>query len=236
MLRQHDSKPGEEMVGMSEPRAHGTRGNEFPPRIRLGWAIAAVAILLVGCNPPPETAITPAPSPSPGEASTPSPTIAAAPTVTPSPTDSPTATPTGKPENVTKIEAQISELVTKTANLTVQSVNCPAAIVEQAGQSYDCEVQSEAGAFVVVVQPTGEAGKFRWGTRGLLLLSKLDTFIQQSVANQGGGKVTVDCGTKARTAKPGETFDCKVTDAKGTVKTARITVRDEQGNVYLSGL
>lgn len=118
----------------------------------------------------------------------------------------------------------------------MQSVNCPATIEEKPGKTYDCEVQSEAGPFVVIVQPTGEVGKFRWGTRGLLLLSKLDAFIQQSVTNQGGGKVTVDCGSKARTAKPGETFDCKVTDAKGTVKTAKITVRDDQGNVYLSGL
>ncbi|MDX2240420.1 MAG: DUF4333 domain-containing protein [Leptolyngbyaceae cyanobacterium bins.302] len=201
----------------------------------LGWAIA-LGMLLASCTPT-QTAVTPTPSPSP--TGSPTPTVTMSPSATPSPTDSPTvaASPSsGKPENVTKIETQIAQLVTKTANLSVQSVNCPAAIEEKPGKSYDCEVQSEAGTFVVVVQPTGEAGKFRWGTRGLLLLSKLDSFIQQSVASKGGGKVTVDCGTKARTAKAGETFDCKVTDAKGTAKTVRITVRDDQGNVYLSGL
>jgi len=111
--------------------------------------------------------------------------------------------------------------------------------VEKLGQQYDCQVQSDVGTFVVVVQPTGEPGKFRWSTRGLLLLSKLDAFIQQRVTQQGGGNVgnvKVDCGSQAKTAKPGETFNCKVTDAKGTVKTVQITVRDDQGNIYLSGL
>lgn len=211
---------------------------------RLSWAIA-LGIALTSCTST-QTAVTP-PTDSPTPALSPTPTLsptlsvptpqspspAASPSVTISPT--PAATP-GKPENVTKIEAQITDLVTKNANLTVQSVNCPAAIDEQSGKAYDCQVQTDAGAFTVVVQPTGQAGKFRWGTRGLLLLSKLDAFIQQSVASRGGGKVTVDCGTKARIATQGDTFDCKVTDAKGGVKTARVTVRDELGNVYLSGL
>ncbi|MDX2229666.1 MAG: hypothetical protein NW220_08515 [Leptolyngbyaceae cyanobacterium bins.349] len=201
----------------------------------LVWIIAA-GLLLTSCTPS-QTGVTPSPSPllTLSPTPTPAPPVVASPSPTPTASPSPGLTP-GKPENVTKIETQITDLVTKTANVTVQAVNCPAAIVEKAGSSYDCEVQSDVGNFVVVVQPTGEAGKFRWGTRGLLLISKLDAFIQQSVASREGGKVTVDCGTKARIAKQGETFDCKVTNAKGTVRTARITVRDDQGNVYLSGL
>jgi len=216
---------------MNQQHRHSIQGVSRP----MVWAIAT-GILLVSCNSTPDTAVAPSPTPtvSPTPALSPTPTISptiASPTATPTPTASPTA---AKPENVTKIETQITDLVTKAGNLTVQSVNCPTAIDEKSGKTYDCQVQSDIGGFVVVVQPTGEAGKFRWGTRGLLLLSKLDAFIQQSVANQGGGKVTVDCGAKSRTAKAGETFDCKVTDAKGAVKTARVTVRDDQGNVYLS--
>jgi hypothetical protein len=207
-------------------------------RSRLWLGAIAIGVVMTGCNMPPETAVLPSPSPtvSPTPALSPTPLVSptiATPAVSPTPTVSP-AGPVAKPENVTKIETQITALVTKAGNLSVQSVTCPAAIDEKSGQTYDCQVQSDVGPFVVVVQPTGEAGKFRWGTRGLLLLSKLDSFIQQSVASQGGGKVTVDCGAKSRTAKPGETFDCKVTDAKGNVKTTRVTVRDEQGNVYLN--
>jgi len=207
----------------------------------IGFAIAG-GIALTSCTPS-QTDVPPTPIASPtitvSPALTPSPIVS--PTLSPSPTDSPTVTPSptespAKPANVLTIEKQVTDLVAKVGNLTVQSVTCPDAIDETSGKTYDCQVQSDVGAFVVVVQPTGQPGKFRWGTRGLLLLSKLDTFIQQSVANQGGGKVTVDCGTKARTAKRGETFDCKVTDAKGKIRTARITVRDEQGNVYLSVL
>jgi len=220
----------------------------FGVRHRFGWAAIVTGIILTSCTPtqtvvtPPTDAPTPTVSPSPTASPSPnvSPTIGAPVPTLPSPTTSPIATASpspGKPENVVKIEAQITDLVTKTANLNVQSVNCPVAIDEQStNKTYDCQVQSDAGAFTVVIQPTGQTGKFRWGTRGLLLLSKLDAFIQQSVASRGGGKVTVDCGTKARIAKQGETFDCKVTDAKGGVKTARVTVRDDLGNVYLSGL
>jgi hypothetical protein len=66
------------------------------------------------------------------------------------------------------------------------------------------------------------------------MLAKLNTFIQQNVQNQGGGAVTVDCGGKAKIAKVGDTFECKVTDAKGTNRVARITVRDDTGNVFIA--
>jgi hypothetical protein len=137
---------------------------------------------------------------------------------------------------VVVIETRLAELVTKATALTVQSVTCPVDLEEKAGKTYECAVNSEVGSFIAVIQPTGQPGQFRWGTRGLLLLSKLNEFIQKSVQSQGGGKVTVDCGGKARPAKTGDTFECTVTDGKGKSKTARITVRDELGNVYIAPL
>ncbi len=205
----------------------------------IGVAIAG-AITLASCTAS-QTDVSPTPLTTPTETASPTPSPVTSPTGSPSPAEAPTPTasltpaPT-KPDNVLTIEKQVSELVAKAGNLTIQSVTCPDAINETSQKPYDCQVQADIGSFIVVIQPTGQPGKFRWGTRGLLLLSKLDSLIQQSVANQGGGKVTVDCGTQARTAKQGETFDCKVTDAQGKIRTARITVRDELGNVYLTVL
>ncbi|MBF2028936.1 MAG: DUF4333 domain-containing protein [Oscillatoriales cyanobacterium C42_A2020_001] len=227
------------MVG-SNPKT--AISNNQKPLLRLkqvvGLAIAGMA--LASCTPP-QAEVPPSPTTAPTVTASPtlsptvSPTLLPSPTVSPTVIPSPTVSPT-KAANVLTIEKQVTDLVAKAGNLTVESVTCPEAIDETSGKAYDCQVQSDAGTFVVVVQPTGQAGKFRWGTRGLLLLSKLDTLIQRSVANQGGGKVSVDCGSKARTAKQGEVFDCKVTDAKGKIRTARITVRDELGNVYLTVL
>lgn len=213
----------------------------------LGWAIGC-GVALTGCTgatqpvdpiiPDGTAVVTPTPtisaSPTPSLSPTPSPSIVASPPTITSPTVSPSFSP-AKPEATVKLEQQVSDLMTKTANLTVRSVTCPADVSETAGKTYDCQVQSEVGEFIVVVQPTGQPGKFRWGTKKLLILSKLDALIQRSVAS-GGGKVTVDCGAPARIVNQGETFDCKLTDAKGKARIARITVRDEVGNVYVTVL
>lgn len=187
-------------------------------------------LLLASCTPPPQTANSPSPTGSPGNGS-PRPTLTIPTTSTPTP--SPTST-AEKPASVKTVETKLAELVAKATGLTVQSVNCPANLVEKAGTTYNCDVASEVGTFIAVVQPTDQPGQFKWGSKGLLMLDKLNSFIQQSVQNQGGGPVTVDCGGKAKIAKVGETFECKVTDAKGANRVARITVRDEAGNVFIA--
>ncbi len=188
-------------------------------------------MVLAGCTNPPQTATSPSPTGAPTDGS-PSPTLTIPSTQTPTP--SPSSSTTEKPAAVKAVETKLSDLVTQETGLTVQAVDCPANLVEKAGTTYNCSVTSEVGTFTAVVEPTGQAEKFKWGTKGLLMLTKLNTFIQQSVQNQGGGPVTVDCGGKARIAKVGETFECKVTDAKGGIRTAKVTVRDEAGNVFLA--
>lgn len=218
------------------------------PRFWVGQFHGYVQLLLLGgisfiagCIPPQaQVSVSPtptvSPSPSPLISPTPLPT-APTPEITPSPSPipSPSLTSEKSPE-VVAIENQVKQLVSASGDLTIQAVNCPANIREQAGSSYDCQVQSNIGAFVVVVQPTGQAGKFRWGTRGLLLVSRLAPLIEKNFETAGNGTVTVDCGAAVRTAKAGETFDCKVVDAAGAAKTARVTVRDDQGNVYVTPL
>ncbi|MGC8713338.1 MAG: DUF4333 domain-containing protein [Leptodesmis sp.] len=187
-------------------------------------------MLLASCTPPPQTAT----SPNPTGVSTngsPSPTLTIP--TSPTPTPSPTST-AEKPASVKAVETKLADLVTKATGLTVQAVDCPADLVEKAGTTYNCTITSEVGIFTGVVEPTDQPGQFNWGTKGLLLLTKLNSFIQQSVQNQGGGPVTVDCGGKAKIAKVGETFECKVTDAKGGTRTTRVTVRDEVGNVFIA--
>lgn len=219
---------------------------------KIGWMVAVGAIALTGCTSP-EPSPTPTESPvvqSPDPTSTgllpnPSPTETP-PSVSPDPSLTPNPSPTvDKSESVKAVETNLAGLVGKAGNLTIQSVDCPATVAAPiqpgtsggtAPRTYDCQINSDAGAFTVVVEPTGDPNKFRWGTKDMLLLSKLNDFIQKSAESKDLGKVAVDCGGKIRPAKAGETFDCKVTDAKGALRTVKVTVRDQAGNVFIAPL
>ncbi len=209
---------------------HRTTSHSGKHRTLVYCGLLGSLMLLASCTPPPPTATAPSPTGTPTNAS-PRPTLTIP--TSPTPTPSPTST-AEKPAAVKTAETKLADLITKATGLTVQAVACPANMGEKAGTKYDCTVTSEVGTFTAVVEPTDQAGQIKWGTKGLLLLSRLNSFIQQSVQNQGGGPVTVDCGGKARIAKVGETFECKVTDAKGGTRTAKVTVRDEVGNVFLA--
>lgn len=209
--------------GMSGRTNRPTRGQAFFYPLALGSLL-----VLAGCTNPLQTATSPSPTETPTESPRPTLTI---------PPNTPTPTPTStapKPESVKTVETKLAELISQATGLTIQTVDCPADLVEKAGTTYNCNVTSEVGAFTAVVQPTDQPGQFKWGTKNLLMLAKLNTFIQQNVQTQGGGPVTVDCGGKAKIAKVGDTFECKVTDAKGASRVARITVRDEAGNVFIA--
>lgn len=218
---------------------------------KIGWLIVAGAIALTGCNAeqpnpiPTESPVVQSPDPtSTGLVPNPSPTETP-PSVSPDPSLTPTPSPTvEKPDSVKAVETNLAGLVGKAGNLTIQSVDCPATLsapsqpktVATALKTFDCQVNSDAGVFTVTVEPTSDPSKFRWGTKGMLLLSKLNEFIQKSAESKDLGKVAVDCGGKIRPAKVGETFDCKVTDTKGVLRTLKVTVRDEVGNVFIAPL
>jgi Domain of unknown function (DUF4333) len=205
------------------------------------WAIGLV-LLLIGCTPQ-ETTLpptVPSPTSSPGVGFSPPPLPSVDPSISPSPGVTPispsptlTASPTAKSAEVKTVETKLAELVAQEGNLTVQAVACPPNLEQKAGTTYDCQITSDAGTFLVTVEPTGQPGQFKWGTKGLLLLSKLDSFLQKN-ASANGGNVAVDCGGKIRPAKPGETFECKLTDSQGKTRTTKVTVRDDQGNVYIA--
>lgn len=218
-------KPLQHLIQDAQGRSRGSGGR----CVALG--VVGIGLgLLASCNAP-QPEVSPAPTESPSAIATPTP--AESPSPTPTATASPTVSPTGtKPDNVVAIEQRISGLVSEAAKVQIQAVECPAAMTEKAGTTYECQVQSAIGPFTVMIRPTGQPGKFAWGTRGLLLTTKLNAFIQKSVQSQGA--VTVDCGTQARIAKQGETFDCKVTEANGKSRTAKVTVRDDLGNVYVA--
>jgi Domain of unknown function (DUF4333) len=79
--------------------------------------------------------------------------------------------------------------------------------------------------------PKPAKNELQWNTKGLLVLPKLERTIQQGIKQQFQIDVKTSCGGKVRIAKPGDTFECKVTDQRGQTKAVQVRVDNEQGGV-----
>lgn len=115
----------------------------------------------------------------------------------------------------------------------IASLNCPAQPELNAGDHISCEAVAAGQTFAIAVTMTDTAGQFTWQTRGLLVLSKLEDFIQTRLRERGVA-VQADCGGALRVAQPKETFKCQVSDATGQIREVSVIVKDEQGNVDIS--
>jgi hypothetical protein len=158
----------------------------------------------------------------------------------PSPTTaavvSPTAAPSvpAKSEATKDLEGRLGKAFTESTKVSLDSVDCPAQFDVKAGNRFNCQAASEGQSFVIAVELTNPDGQFQWNTKELLVLPKLEQYIQSRIRDKGGPDVTANCGGKLRVAQPGDTFECKVTSAQGQARSAQIKVKDEQGGVDIS--
>lgn len=184
--------------------------------------ILGSGLLLTGCGSqrPVDTLATPPTSP------TPTPTAS-----DPIPFASPlTRSSSASPQATTDLNRKLSKALTDQVGLPVE-VNCPEQNGTSANTRLNCPAVAEGQRFTVAVELTGNADPFKWNTQGLLRLDRLEEFIQTSIQQKSGTKVTADCGGRLRVATAGETFDCKVSDAEGQARTVQVTVKDAIGNV-----
>jgi hypothetical protein len=162
------------------------------------------------------------PSPSGSPSSVPTPVV-------------PQATNTPNPQAPQEVANRLSKLVSQSIGVPVQSVNCPANFEIKVGSRFDCEARSDGQPFAIVVEITNETGpQFKWSTQGLLLVSKLEQFIQKQIQDKSGVAVTASCGSGIRVANQGDTFECQVTNTEGQSRSAKVTVKNDQGDVDVS--
>lgn len=208
--------------------------NERTPVESMVILIGLVAVLS-GCvaNPPAPIASSPTPAtPAPPASPTTSPTPA-----TPSATATPdsSATNPGNAKTTQEIETRLSKVVSESMGVPMQSVKCPTGAEVAVGSRFDCEAGLDGQTFAIAVEITDVTEpQFKWSTKGLLLTSKLEAYIQKEIKDRSGIDVTTSCGSSIRIANIGETFECQVTDTKGQARSARVTVKDDQGNVEVS--
>ncbi|MBF2029693.1 MAG: DUF4333 domain-containing protein [Oscillatoriales cyanobacterium C42_A2020_001] len=177
-----------------------------------------LVILAAGCQATP-----PSPTPSPSVQASANPVV------------SPFPTPPAKSATVKTFEKRLRGHLIKKAGIPIQTVSCPAQVDVKTQAPFFCEATTEGKTFTVVINPksntTTDKSELRWSTKGLLVLPKLEQTIQQGIQKQFRLDVKANCGGKVRVAKPGETFQCKVTDSRGQTKPVTVRVDDEQGNV-----
>lgn len=186
-----------------------------------GMVLLASQLLACQATPGDPTAIAP-PSPSPSQA----------------PTAIATPTPPQKSEIVKNFEKRLRGDLIKKAGIPVQTVNCPLTVDVNTRSPFTCEATAEGQKFAIAVNPKTttpasptDKNELRWSTQGLLVLPKLEQTIQQGIQKQFQLAVKANCGGKIRVAKPGDTFQCSVTDDRGQTKAVSVRVDDAQGNV-----
>lgn len=187
---------------------------------RWSGAIALSMIVLSGCTNQPQASSGASPSPSAS--------IVASPTIAPSPTL------TSKSQATKDLESRLSKAFTDATKVPIDAVDCPAQFDVKAGNRFNCQAASAGQPFTLVVELTNPDGQFQWNTQGLLVLPKLEQFIQNRIRAKGGPDVTANCGGKIRVAKPGDTFECKIVGAQAQTRSAQVKVKDAQGGVDIS--
>lgn len=211
---------------------------KFPHLTGGTLVVLVLATSLTGCNPfsqsPPDAAVQP--SPTPTTTASPSPAIASpALTPTPTPTPTPSVTPLPNTQVGREIANKLTRLVSNGAGLPVQTVTCPEQVEVRRGSQFECEATSDGQPFTVAVEITDDNGpQFKWTTKGLLVMSRLEEFIQKEVKDRSGLSVTPSCGSNVRVAKSGDSFDCQITDAKGQSRPVKVSVKDDRGNVDIA--
>ncbi|NJR39095.1 MAG: hypothetical protein HC781_09970 [Leptolyngbyaceae cyanobacterium CSU_1_4] len=143
---------------------------------------------------------------------------------------------------VSSLENSIKIELEKQGGIIVQSVVCPKDVPKAVDAFFQCKGRLlPQGEFVVAVQQEEEAEQLKWevlNSNGLLNLPRLEKRLQKEVGTEIGTEPTIKCSTgtrQYRSTKPGDSFECKVTNGKLTNPPGQIdklVVKvDAQGNV-----
>jgi hypothetical protein len=140
------------------------------------------------------------------------------------------------------LETSIKTELEKQGGIIVQAVACPKDLPKAENTFFQCKgTLLPQGEFVVAVEQEDEAGKLKWevlNSSGLLNLPRLEKRLQKEVGTEIGAEPTIKCSTgtrQYRSTKPGDSFECKVTNGKLTSPQGQIDKLvikvDAQGNV-----
>ncbi len=118
-----------------------------------------------------------------------------------------------------RIAQSIQQDVIKRGGISLKTVTCPATIKPEAGQSFECVGETDAGyTFTIPVKQQDDRGTVVWdlpNAKGLLNLAKFEAIVQAAVQEEIGSRPIIRCGGLYKAVQPGQTFECAV-DIKDT--------------------
>ncbi|MBW4621981.1 MAG: DUF4333 domain-containing protein [Cyanosarcina radialis HA8281-LM2] len=130
------------------------------------------------------------------------------------------------------LEKKSKELLTSSIGVPVKAIACPNTIELKAGKVYNCQVVTDSGNFTAEIKLNNDRGNFKLNTKGLVVLSKVEQSIDSAIKQKDGVVATTDCGGKRiRAVKRGDVFACQIVTVDGRTKTAKVSVKDEYGNI-----
>ncbi|MBW4622229.1 MAG: DUF4333 domain-containing protein [Cyanosarcina radialis HA8281-LM2] len=128
-------------------------------------------------------------------------------------------------------QGKIKDELSKQLATDVKSVTCSGKVEVKAGQTFNCQAESDIGTIPVEAKLEDDKGRFSWKAKNVLDLSLIEQQIQQGIKQQLQVDVKADCGGKLKVAKAGDKFECQVQDDGDAKRSVEVTVNDDQGNV-----
>ncbi|MGC1396325.1 MAG: DUF4333 domain-containing protein [Coleofasciculaceae cyanobacterium] len=152
--------------------------------------------------------------------------------ITPTPPASSANKPNKRLNDIKQVETGLQRLYSQQTGVSIESIKCPENAQLTTGSTFECQAKAQGVNFGIQVKMENDQGKLDSMTNGLLILTKIEQLLQQSIKERANIEVTADCGSpKIRPLKAGDVFTCEVKDPKGQARKATVTVKDEQGNV-----
>lgn len=155
-------------------------------------------------------------------------------TVTSSSSNPPSPTPT-ESTFIKNIEQKLVDFLTK-VGVKNSTVSCPQNItVADVGKTFDCQVSSKQGKFRSEVTYKSPQD-IQFQTKGLVILSKLESPIQKLIKEKNNIEATANCDSAkvgvSVFQKVGDTVECSVTAPSGEKGTAIVTFTDEYADGF----
>lgn len=135
-----------------------------------------------------------------------------------------------KTVDTASIEAQIAKDASASRGVEVK-VTCPGKVKAEKGGEFTCRAtDGEGNSLSIRATQTDDSGHITWDLVALNI-PKVEQELTNSVSEEVGTPVEVDCPAILVDSRPGEQIECAVTDQQGGTGNVVVTVVDDQGNI-----
>jgi len=127
----------------------------------------------------------------------------------------------------------VSSLMEKHVGERPAKVTCPESVKPEANKTFECTAELGVATATVVLRQKDDRGNVVLeSSRGAVFAQVAEEAIAKGIGEKANVHAKVDCGPRVRAARPGETFTCKATDARGVTVTVEVAIKDADGNIH----